>query len=1112
LQEAKALKQEADQRAHRVFILSQKLTRTRHTLGSLQSAQADYHSSAQKVQAAESKLSRAARNNARPGARRLSASDAARVRAELDQATTMMSAAFHRVEQIEGITDSLIQQLADAEAELAEVQALRQEESAVHADEIGRLMGERDELAARAEAAARKAEALAAEMEASDKARSRGEVQRATLAAQLQELLARQDELAADLERKEGQLAEAMQKASEGTPVGRGAKVVLPMALQRIRETQDALRVQEEAAKAACAELERLTSEKAASEAALQSQLQSLDAERQRQVAEKQASLESMTRAAAAATKEAAIKQEAVNKLATEVSSLDQQRRELQSELDESTHRCLELEAELSELTAALEIAIDGKEAAAADAALLQTKVDAADKSRHEVEQALKETRTHSEALECSIMEMKSRLETASSEAGRLREQASEAETQAAVIKQQLKETSDAHTSAISRCDELENALAATEVTVKELTSAMAAALAQHAELESKLAVTADSALDTKNKMMQSIGELETQLSNANAEKERLSKELIHREASASQLETSVVSLQQQLAEVQARNLERIGELAAAVEDSETRHAATTAKLQGAIAAQEGLVAARDALQARLEQQDQSAKELSAALEARIDTISDMEMRIKELQEASNSRLAVMQTHLNAAVIDRDRAQQRCHDMESNLAEVQAQLVAKQGEIQQALERGSASDELLKISFDKIRAMQTTIEAMKTEWDDASRAMVSKHDKEVARLHDALKQREEMAAVLEKRMAEAIQAAETELEVTKQRLACEEETVAALKSTNENLAPQVEMLVRELHLAAFREAAMQSNMAAKEASAAEDLVALKADAAEASEAAAERLEETVAKLHAAIKERDMAAAEKVEVARKFAEASAALATVRQEAAKKESAGREIMHRAFDKIKCLQRMLGEGEVALRDVEARLECAEDNAKQLADDVAVKTEALMAARHDNALLESMVCRLRCDAQAELEARKSAETEASESTNKLAEVLESLDAEKTKIALVEANAQDVALRAAAQIKALEESVTESERHAAAVEKRVVELQFELDTAIDQAARTGNANAELVQRSERQAAKIADLQDAIDKQSTESLQAIKVRSKLLAVYLSGGTFSEQHV
>lgn len=54
-------------------------------------------------------------------------------------------------------------------------------------------------------------------------------------------------------------------------------------------------------------------------------QISALDAERERQVSEKQASLEMMTRAAATATKEAGMKQELLNKLTTQMDSLVRQ-------------------------------------------------------------------------------------------------------------------------------------------------------------------------------------------------------------------------------------------------------------------------------------------------------------------------------------------------------------------------------------------------------------------------------------------------------------------------------------------------------------------------------------------------------------------------------------------------------------------------------------------------------------------------------------------------------------------------------------------------------------------------------------------------------------------
>jgi chromosome segregation ATPase len=86
----------------------------------------------------------------------------------------------------------------------------------------------------------------------------------------------------------------------------------------------------------------------------LHPQIASLDAERQRQVAEKQESLEMMTRAAATATQQAGVKQEALNHLSTQVATLTEERESLLVELEGTAGRCLSLESHLEVVEAAL--------------------------------------------------------------------------------------------------------------------------------------------------------------------------------------------------------------------------------------------------------------------------------------------------------------------------------------------------------------------------------------------------------------------------------------------------------------------------------------------------------------------------------------------------------------------------------------------------------------------------------------------------------------------------------------------------------------------------------------------------------------------------------------
>lgn len=320
------LEEEAIKHGGRMAVLSKKITRTREALRNLENAKSNYDHSAQKVYTTEARL-KAVENKMKSNQRKSIAVPAAidkratrKLRCELDEATAMMAAAFRRVEQIETLTDHLIHQLADAEEELAEVTALRQEENEQHSSEIERLTKEkneaskqlcevrmkeaslRKELARAAKAADQLADQVESEGRMRDEIERRLLEQRQALERSLEEAKAREQALCGEIATKEKELEEA---ASQGTPVGNGAKIVLPMALQRIRETQHALEEETRKKSAVEAELESLKKE-------MTNRVQELEAERVRQVAEKQASLESMTRVVATATTEAAIAQDAL--------------------------------------------------------------------------------------------------------------------------------------------------------------------------------------------------------------------------------------------------------------------------------------------------------------------------------------------------------------------------------------------------------------------------------------------------------------------------------------------------------------------------------------------------------------------------------------------------------------------------------------------------------------------------------------------------------------------------------------------------------------------------------------------------------------------------------
>ena len=241
-----ALAQEVEKRAARVAALETKLSRTRHTMQSLAAAQVTYHEATLQVEAAERRLSSQEQQEEAPPAARGGGGkprgrgglDVAALRGELQEATAMMAAAARRVEQMESITDLLVEQLAEREGELAELHSRRDAEAAAHQTEVGRLARERGAIIDEMHASAARADqleaedaalrrrlssltkqvgALASERAAEAAARGEGEAalraERAALAETMAAAAAEASGLQAALLAKEEQLAQALEAA-----------------------------------------------------------------------------------------------------------------------------------------------------------------------------------------------------------------------------------------------------------------------------------------------------------------------------------------------------------------------------------------------------------------------------------------------------------------------------------------------------------------------------------------------------------------------------------------------------------------------------------------------------------------------------------------------------------------------------------------------------------------------------------------------------------------------------------------------------------------------------------------------------------------------------------
>lgn len=367
------LRDEVSSRGTKIMVLSQKLTRAQHTLGSLQRATDDYEASAKKVKDAEQVLENRQKNAASMS---LSLKESKSIRHELDAATAMMSAACQRVEQIESITDSLISQLSKTENELADLQHLRDTELVKHSAEIEKLAHERDclalqlsasdsashelkqkekELNAKLADAKATAKKLAEELDKADREKAEKEAALTSKANRLERSLREVEESKLSLEKelavKQNDLQVAKKIAAEGTPKSKGAKQVLPMALKKLKGAQEELTSVRDEREKALKDLEYAKQLAAAREETLQEHMKA-KTETEAKIQQQQGALESMMKAAASAANDAALKQEEINKLRIEIASVQESKQEILDEMTESKEQCEELSAKLAMATA----------------------------------------------------------------------------------------------------------------------------------------------------------------------------------------------------------------------------------------------------------------------------------------------------------------------------------------------------------------------------------------------------------------------------------------------------------------------------------------------------------------------------------------------------------------------------------------------------------------------------------------------------------------------------------------------------------------------------------------------------------------------------------------
>ena len=902
VQEAIALKKDADTRADRVFSLSQKLTRTRHTLLSLESAQAEYHSTARKVEAAEEKLAKAAKENVHQGRRsttRVSAPCAASIRKELDQATSMMSAAFKRVEQIESITDGLIEQLVETEMELNEMQALRQHETQAHAEELVRL---------------------------------------------------------------QCLLDDAQIKATQGTPVGNGAKIVLPMALERIRDTQQALREQEAAVIAARNEMEKLTKETATREAALCAKIKEIDNERYRQLAEKQASLESMTRAAAAATKEAAIKQENVMKLTTEITTLDQQRQELEHQLNDSFHRNFELQSQLKDLESTLDDVTSQKDARSSEAEALRCEMHKASAQRQQLEESLKEATEKSLKLETCIEEMTSALLRAKESAENAAAERDAAELQVTEMKNRLEEVSRAHARAQNMYNEAQKKLLTTEKCVRDMKDQVEISQKEVISLLDENQHDRELALQSERRLTWQIEALGKELQNKEREKNDAAKVAEEEGKRARELEKSLEALKETYVKAQNNHLARSGELAAILEEKESRIAAAESQLMAAITTQEEMMSSQNRLRQQLEEKQRGIEEMRQVLTSRDNAINSLEEKISSLRDSEKKTSESLHAMLETADKERCQLRSECRHLEKTIKELSDSLQTTTQDLQQAKSDRSNSEKELTLSLVKIRGIEATMVDMKKTLEMKERALAER-DEEIQQAREELRRSSKESAASKVLLDKNLQSTRFECKRLKERIEDKEKLVMKLQGDNTSLKSEIEVLHQELTSASARESSLRTMLEDSSASFDAKITVIKEEHEKRLNVESEKLNEAVARLHTAVKDRDNVVADKVEMAKRVMDLTAALSNMQRDMEHRSNLNKEVMKRSFDKIRLLQAEIAGQEKHLLDMEARLECAEDNGSQLVVEIEKKAAEIEELRTEKIDLESTVCRLRMD-----------------------------------------------------------------------------------------------------------------------------------------------------
>ena len=735
LQKSLELKEEVNSRGSKIMILSQKLTRTQHALGNLQKANDEYHSSAKKVVETERKLLK------KKASLVLSSKESKSLRHELDAATSMMNAACERVEQIEAITDALIKQLSETEAELAELQDVRSSELVKHSAEVEKLAHERDylalqlaasnkavdamkikdaELSAKLEKSTDEAHMLSEELQKAGRIRAETEEsmkkQREKLTNAIKQLEVKQSSLSIQLENKEEELRQALILAKEGTPKGRGAKQVLPMALRRLKETQDELKKTQTDREEIIQAFETAKDVAKKREEELLSEMKKQADDASHCLDEKEASLQSMIQAAASAAQDAALKQEKISKLTTEINEMEDVKGSLLKDLQESKDTCAMVSAQL----------VDAKAFAAQHRERI-AKISA-DINAAKVESLEKEIvfKTQIEEMSKSIDTLEQRKQDLSKQllvAEEVKTKYASEIDQLNVVNKELQEKLALSAQEVQKIAAvLEKQKAASGETIQGLDAVIG-------EQEQKLQ-GAQEQVTSLNAQLKSITLSKNQISAALQEKElEVSRLTMTYEDSTKALKAVLAQKEQSLADVSSDSKQlafKIESLTSEMESMQNSYALEaennaekiarlSGKLTSALAEIETLKTKYHELECQSAEKDAEAIELVSDLKVQLDIVSKCKATLEaEAEDKQRSHIIEIERIQH----DFSNLQQSNNRLTESIHRLGEELAAKEEEVElakaQGTPRGEASKEILKRALVKVKGLEESINVLES--------------------------------------------------------------------------------------------------------------------------------------------------------------------------------------------------------------------------------------------------------------------------------------------------------------------------------------------------------------------------------------------------------------